>query len=269
VVDNAVDIGAYEFPSPTVTMLPATNVTATSATLNASVDGHGRDTSNTFTYGRAAVNDNILDAINLPGSSTAQDVNAPISGLQPGTTYLYQLCSVAATAGCGAVASFKTLPLAPVISGSKALAIKQTSAILAGSVNAGNGVTNAHFEFGQTRVLWLVVETDPAGAEADDRSGQRSGDEVEARRPLPRATRRQEPGGHRQRSRLHVHDPRIKRVHDRLEEAQQTRDDHAEAHAAKPRTRGCECSDRARRLRESASNVEERSDDHLADQAGR
>jgi hypothetical protein len=151
VVDNAVDIGAYEFPSPTVTMLPATKVTATSATLNASVDGHGRDTSNTFTYGRAAVNDNILDAINLPGSSTAQDVNAPISGLQPGTTYLYQLCSVAATAGCGAVASFKTLPLAPVISGSKALAIKQTSAILAGSVNAGNGVTNAHFEFGQTR----------------------------------------------------------------------------------------------------------------------
>jgi hypothetical protein len=150
VVDNSVDIGAYEFPSPTVTALAPTELKATAVTLHAMVDGHGRDTSNTFTYGSSSVNDNILDAINLPGSTSPQEVSATISGLTPGTSYGYQLCSLAATNACGAILHFKTPPQLPALAGVHALALKQTSAILAGSVNPGNGATNVRFEYGPT-----------------------------------------------------------------------------------------------------------------------
>jgi hypothetical protein len=76
---------------PTATTQAATGVTATAATLNGSVNPEGSDTSVSFIYGtdpQLKTGTTTTSAQPLGSGTSAVAVNAALTGLQPGTTYL-------------------------------------------------------------------------------------------------------------------------------------------------------------------------------------
>ncbi|HEY3897136.1 MAG TPA: SBBP repeat-containing protein, partial [Chthoniobacter sp.] len=96
--------------APAVTTLAVTALTATSATLNATVDANGATTTASFNYGKTATYGSTIAA--TPASvtgSTATGVSAKISGLTPLTTYYFQAKGVsAAGTGVGGGLNFTT-----------------------------------------------------------------------------------------------------------------------------------------------------------------
>lgn len=119
-VDGRTDIGAYEFvPPPTLTGIGASTVTTTGAAITATADGHGVATASTVLYGIADVNEHQTGLVMLPRAAAAQALRVPLDGLQPGTTYKYQLCTGAFDGGsdaltCAPEAAFRTAaPVTP------------------------------------------------------------------------------------------------------------------------------------------------------------
>ncbi len=120
-LDSPPDIGAFQANEPSSTTEPATSVTSTTATLNASVDPHGCETSAWFIYSST---DPTLatGSTRTPGQDIGEGtgsvaVGADLTGLAPDTTYYYAV--VAANAGGttdGKILSFSTAARpAPVI----------------------------------------------------------------------------------------------------------------------------------------------------------
>jgi hypothetical protein len=101
--------------APVVTTLPATGITTSSATLNASVDPDSSITQVYFQWGNSTNLTNVTTPITLTSNLTAtQPVSWTIDNLQLGSTYWYQ--AVAASSGGtadGAVLVFGTLTVAP------------------------------------------------------------------------------------------------------------------------------------------------------------
>jgi large repetitive protein len=74
----------------TATTQPASNVTATAATLNGSVDPEGNETTVTFVYGTdptLTTGTTSTAAVPIGSGTSAVPVTAALTGLQPGTTY--------------------------------------------------------------------------------------------------------------------------------------------------------------------------------------
>jgi len=97
--------------SPGSTTLAATNVTSTSATLNAALDTKSFFTTVSFEYGTTT---SYGSQIAVGSTSVSGNADAPITGLQPNTTYHYR---VVATSEIGTSRagdqSFTTLSAAP------------------------------------------------------------------------------------------------------------------------------------------------------------
>ncbi len=135
---------------PSATIGAASNVTATSATLNATVNANGNDAASYFSYGIGTYG-TITATQNEPASKTGLPVNSTITGLTPGTHYQY-LTVVNNDAG-GADSSgttFTTLAAAPVVSTGQASAVTGTGATLNGTVNPNGAVTTSYFQYGLT-----------------------------------------------------------------------------------------------------------------------
>jgi phosphodiesterase/alkaline phosphatase D-like protein len=77
--------------APIATTGAATAVTPTGATLAATVDAHGSSTAYTFEYGTTNAFGSISAVDNAGAANGAQSLSLPVSGLQPGTTYLYRV----------------------------------------------------------------------------------------------------------------------------------------------------------------------------------
>ena len=75
----------------------ATNVTASSATLNGAVNPNKEDTTWWFEYGTTTAYGSKTADVVAPGSNSGNAVSADITGLQPGTVYHFRL--VAKSAG--------------------------------------------------------------------------------------------------------------------------------------------------------------------------
>ncbi|MDE3057011.1 MAG: T9SS type A sorting domain-containing protein [Bacteroidota bacterium] len=81
---------AHGLPSPTT--LPATNITSTSATMNASVNPNGSKTLANFQYGTTTAYGNSVGGIPLYAyGDTVTIVSNTLTGLQPNTTYHYRV----------------------------------------------------------------------------------------------------------------------------------------------------------------------------------
>jgi multidrug efflux pump subunit AcrA (membrane-fusion protein) len=92
---------------PVVALAAASNVLTTSVTLNGSVDPNGSDTHYKFEYGTTAKYAKQTPAVDLGTGTTAQSVAATVTGLKPGTAYLFRLVATNAsgtTTGIGQVA---------------------------------------------------------------------------------------------------------------------------------------------------------------------
>jgi phosphodiesterase/alkaline phosphatase D-like protein len=142
--------------APTVLTKPASAITQTSATLNATVNPNGGEVSECkFEVGETEVYTFIVACSSLPGSGTSPvavtGVLGPLS-LNENTTYHFRI--VATNPGGtskGADETFKTLPNPPAVVTKAASAITPTSAKLNATVNPNGGeVTDCKFEYGTT-----------------------------------------------------------------------------------------------------------------------
>jgi uncharacterized repeat protein (TIGR03803 family) len=78
--------------APSATTLAATNVTATSATLNATVNPNGAPTTAQFQSGTSiSYGTNTPVTLTTPNGTTAENVSLNLTGLTPSTTYHYRI----------------------------------------------------------------------------------------------------------------------------------------------------------------------------------
>jgi hypothetical protein len=145
-------IGAPGFPI--VEAKPATEVTATTATLNGTVNPDGSETKVcTFEYGTTLPSGKTAPCAISPGNGKAPvAVSAKISALTGAATYKFKLSAENATGSSEATPlSFVTLapPSAPEAE-TGAATVTQTTATLKGFVNPKGEATTCLFEYGTT-----------------------------------------------------------------------------------------------------------------------
>jgi len=103
---------ACSLTPPAVVTLPATGITASNATLVATVNPNGLPAAAWFEWGETTNYGNATTVTNLPAANTALDVQAAIAGLAPNATYHFRVVATNADgAAAGADQSFATLRL--------------------------------------------------------------------------------------------------------------------------------------------------------------
>jgi len=111
--------------APTATTSPATNVTATAATLTGSVDPNGTDTTYDFQYGTSTAYGQQTATQGPIKGNGAKSVSAGITGLAPSTTYHYRVTATSSSGSTsGQDVSFTTA--APGASGGDSITITST-----------------------------------------------------------------------------------------------------------------------------------------------
>ena len=142
---------------PTVNTLAATPVTATTATLNGTVNPNGFTTTGWFRY--STTNPGACDQVfgtatdhqNLGAGSSAVALAQPLASLSPATTYYF--CAIAQSAigtTLGAVLSFTTPAAPPSVTTVAASSILDTSATLNATVNPNGGDSTGWFRYATT-----------------------------------------------------------------------------------------------------------------------
>jgi hypothetical protein len=139
-------------PAPDVVTGPASNVQATSATLNGTVNPNGAQvTSCQFDYGTSTSYGKSAPCAQDPGSgNTANPVAADVASLQPNTTYHFRLRAGNAnflSTRTGQDQSFTT-PGPPTVDSVSVADVTSAEAILKAQVNPENADTTYHFEYG-------------------------------------------------------------------------------------------------------------------------
>jgi Bacterial Ig-like domain (group 3)/FG-GAP-like repeat len=95
--------------APVVTTGAPSGVSSTGATLAATVDAHGSATAYVFEYGTTTMFGSLGAIANAGSSNGAQSISSTLSGLSPGTTYLYRIVATNANGTTpGAVHMFTT-----------------------------------------------------------------------------------------------------------------------------------------------------------------
>jgi phosphodiesterase/alkaline phosphatase D-like protein len=152
--------------------LPASNKTATAATLNGSFESTNLETSYLFEYGTTGSYGSSMPALpaKVQGSAGTTSVNADISGLLPDQEYHYRIVAentLALGKTNGQDTTFKTAVLAPVIPGEpSAEFVTAQTAVLGASLNPEHTSTRYQFEYGPCPTLsgCATIQSTPAEA---------------------------------------------------------------------------------------------------------
>ncbi|MFO0572609.1 MAG: hypothetical protein U1A78_01280 [Polyangia bacterium] len=139
----------------------ATNVTATTATLNGAGNPNNADAYGWFRYSTSdpgTCSDGFgyrtpygSGGFSLGSGSASVPFEQSLSSLSPGTKYYY--CAIVSNSygvGYGAVQSFTTPAQAPTVSTGSASALTRTTATLNGSANPGGDATTGWFRYSTT-----------------------------------------------------------------------------------------------------------------------
>ena len=143
---------------PTAVTGAATNVTASSATVNGVVNPRGAATTVAFEYGTTTGYGKQVTAAQSPLSGTTnQPVNAQITGLANGTLYHVRVkASNSQGTVWGTDQTFTTLAeKPPTVQTHHASNVTRTSATLNATVNPNGLATNWYFEYGSGRHVWI------------------------------------------------------------------------------------------------------------------
>src|SRR5438105_4920970 len=145
-------IEVMEPESPTVTTGEASEITQTSARLNATVNPRGKTVTDChFEYGPSTSYGSSAPCSPSPGSGeTAVPVSAAVTGLSPNTTYHFRIFAKnAGGPSTGADQMFTTT--APIVVTGAASSVTQTSATVNATVNPNGVLVSAcRFEYGPT-----------------------------------------------------------------------------------------------------------------------
>jgi hypothetical protein len=130
----------------------ATNMTATNATLNGTVNPNDLSTTVTFEYGASTSYGSTATASQSPVTgNTIINVSVELTGLTPATTYHYRVKTVNSIGTTyGEDKTFNTLGQVPTATTGDATNKTTTGATLNGSVNANGSSTTITFEYGTT-----------------------------------------------------------------------------------------------------------------------
>jgi hypothetical protein len=163
---------------PLATTNAATNITDSSATLNAQVNSNGDDATVDFNFGPTTNYGDSVSADPDVVTGTAA-VTGNVTGLNCNSTYHYRVAaSNSFGTNYGADVSFTTAvcPVPPTATTNAASGITSTAAILSGSVNPnGIPVTAINFEYGATNAygasknatpVTLAASTNPSNVSA-------------------------------------------------------------------------------------------------------
>jgi hypothetical protein len=134
--------------APDVVTGNASSITATSATLNGTVNPSSRSTTWYFEYGTSTSYGTKTSAKDAGSGTSSVPVSAAITGLKSGTTYHFRLVATS-DAGTARGSDRTFVPVAsPTVTTKSASSIRDTTATLNGSVNPLGQSTNAYFEYG-------------------------------------------------------------------------------------------------------------------------
>lgn len=156
--------------APTATTGTASSIGTIGATLNGMVNPNGADTLVTFEYGLTTSYTGTTTAQDIGSGTTAQAVNAPVTGLAPGTLYHFQVTgSNSQGVTSGADQTFTTATsgggaTAPTVTTSTASTVTASTATLTGSANPNGADTTVFFNYGQTTAYGSTTAPVDAGS---------------------------------------------------------------------------------------------------------
>ena len=134
--------GTAHAASPVATTGVATSVTATTATLNGTVDPNKESTTYWFEFGTTTAYGNQTAAADAGPANAAKSVSADIAGLAPNTTYHFRLVAKNASATvAGADATFTTGTPAVTIAATPGVVTFGKPVTIAGRVAGNPGVS--------------------------------------------------------------------------------------------------------------------------------
>jgi hypothetical protein len=152
---------------PFVSAQTTTGVTATTCTVNASVNPEGSATNVWFVYGtNSALSSGTTTTPeqSIGGGTAAVSVTAALAGLRSGTTYYYEVVAIsAAGASDGSILNFTTMSASssnmPAATTQPATSITSTAATLVAIVNPEGSATTVSFVYGTSPALSTATTT--------------------------------------------------------------------------------------------------------------
>jgi hypothetical protein len=155
---------------PDVTTGAATGISASSATLNGTVDPNGRSTSYYFDYGTSTSYGTKTGSKSAGSATSAQAASTGISGLAAGRTYHFRIVATSdAGTTVGKDVTFTTSSAPTVVTGD-ASSIAPTTATLQGTVTPNGLSTSWWFEYGTSTGYGSKTSSHSAGSGAAPRS---------------------------------------------------------------------------------------------------
>jgi hypothetical protein len=151
--------------APVATAAAASGVSATEATLNASVNPKGAATTYQFEYGTTTAYGSKAPATaeGIGSGQSAVPIAKQIGGLTEGTTYHYRVVAKNEVATVyGADQSFST-PFMPDATTEPAAPVGPNEAVLQGTVDPNGSETEYHFEYGTTTSYGSTIAPNEAG----------------------------------------------------------------------------------------------------------
>lgn len=150
---------------PVATTGSATQLTSSSAVLNATVNADGNATTYVFEYGPTASYGSQTATTSVGSGASGTPVQVPVSGLASGATYHFR---VVATSSAGTTdgldATFTTTKTPPTATTGTATLIMSGSAILNATVNPNGTATTYAFQYGATTSYGSQTATVTAGS---------------------------------------------------------------------------------------------------------
>ena len=153
--------------APVAATAAASQVTDGSATLNATVNPEGEQTTCIFEYEPAAGGgSSSVSCAHAPGSGEAPvSVSASVVGLAPHTTYRFKVVASNSTGTTkGSVREFETV--AATITNLNAGEVTQSAATVSAAVNPNGVKVSCSFQYGTTRSFGLSAACEPSPGES-------------------------------------------------------------------------------------------------------
>ncbi len=157
--------------APSATSLSATGVTASDATLEASVNPENALTTYHFEWGTTTAYSNQIPAsdVSVGSDGTDHPVSQALTGLEPNTTYHFRVVATSPSGTTyGADRTFTTDAVTPIASTTPATGVSGDGVTLGATVNPRNSATAYHFEYGTTTAYGAAVPAVDELVGADD-----------------------------------------------------------------------------------------------------